>query len=442
MVYEPKFERGLSITHSSGAGRTVLIVALASGLALTLAVFSQAALNVKLVSRTSSGTPANGTSYATVPTALSHDGKKVAFQSRAGNLPGGDGATSQGYVRNLSTGRTRLVSKDKDGNPSGSDVQMQGISANGRFATFQGTGAGLPGANGQTQVWVYDLKTGRITIASRANDGSVGDASSFDSTLSSDGRWLVFSSTASNLPQGNAAGTLVYVRDLEKRKTILVSRAKDGGPASGSLYGQTISSDGRRVAFYSRDEELPGGDGLTEHVYVRYLDRQETRLVDRNKEGKKANADGGNASISGNGRFVVFESGATNLPGQTGNQVYVRDLRRGKTLVAGRNNRGEPQDGYAEFAHLSGSGRYVQFVTDADNLPGGSGVTYPLVYIRDMREGRTRLVSRTAGGEAADAEATEGSISLDGRWVAFDSAADNLGGNPLYQNVFRVGPIG
>jgi len=430
------------ITHSSATRRTVLIVALASGLAVAMAVFSQAALNVNLVSRTSGGAPANGPSNATVPTALSHDGRKVAFQSRAANLPGGDGATTQGYVRNVPTGRTRLVSKDNNGNPSGSAVQMQGISANGRFVTFQGTGAGLPGANGQSQVWVYDLKRGRVAIASRANDGSVGDAASYDSALSADGRRVAFTSIASNLPYGNAPGTLVYVRDLEKRKTILVSRAKDGGPATGNLYGQTISSDGRRVAFYSSNADLPGGDGVTQHVYVRYLDRQETRLVDRNNNGEKANADSYNASISGNARFVVFESQGTNLPGQTGNQVYVRDLGRGKTRLAGRNNRGEPQDGYAEFAHLSGSGRYVQFVSSADNLPGGSGATYALVYTRDMREGRTRLVSRTAGGEVADAEATEGSISLDGRWVAFDSVADNLGGNPLYSNVFRVGPLG
>jgi Tol biopolymer transport system component len=432
----------LSITHSSAAWRTILIVALAGSLTLAIAVFSQAALNVKLVSRTSSGTPANGTSNATVPTALSHDGAKVVFQSRASNLPGGDGATSQGYVRNVSTGRTRLVSKDKDGNPSGSHVQMQGISANGRFVTFQGTGVGLPGANGQSQIWVYDLNKGRIAIASKANDGTVGDGPSYDSTLSADGRRVAFASNASNLPRGDAPVPLLYVRDLETRKTILVSKANDGGPASGSLFGQTISSDGRRVAFYSSNADLPGGDGLIQHVYVRYLDRQETRLVDRNNNGEKANTDSYNASISGNARFVVFESQATNLPGQTGNQVYVRDLERGKTLLAGRNNQGEPQDGYAEYAHLSGSGRYVQFVTDADNLPGGSGATYPLVYSRDMRAGRTRLVSRTAGGEVADGEATEGSISLDGRWVAFDSAADNLGGNPLYQNVFRVGPIG
>src|SRR4029079_12066677 len=101
---------------------------------------------------------------------------------------------------------------------------------------------------------------------------------------------------------------------------------KEGAPATGNLYGQTISSDGRRVAFYSSDAGLPGGDGVAQHVYVRDLADKTTRLVDRNKNGEKANADSYNASISGNGLFVIFESGATNMPGQTGNQVYVRDL--------------------------------------------------------------------------------------------------------------------
>jgi len=409
--------------------------------ALTLTVVAQAAVAPQLVSRTTGGAPANGNSTAAVGTVISGDGKLIAFGSSAPNLPGGDGVTRQAYVRNMGTGTTRLVSKDDSGHRSGSFVQTNGISANGRFVTFQSTGTGLPGANGQTQVWVHDLQTGRTRIASRGNTGSPGNDQSSDSALSADGRRVAFSSRASNLPAGNGSDPRVYIRDRRTQRTILVSRAPDDSPAKGNLYGQTISSNGRRVTFYSNDPNLPGGDGTTDHVYVRDLTTGTTKLVDRNNQGQRANANSYNASISGDGRFVVFESGATNLPGQTGNQIYIRNLESGRTLLAGRNSAGQPQDGYAEFAHLSQSGRYLQFSSDADNLPGGVGVTYSLTYLRDLVTGKVRLVSKTAGGNRPDGEATQGSISSDGRWAAFDSNADNLGGDPLYQNVFRAGPL-
>jgi hypothetical protein len=98
------------------------------------------------------------------------------------------------------------------------------------------------------------------------------------------------------------------------------------------------------------------------------------------------------------------------------------------------------QTGYAEFAHLSGSGRYLQFNADGANLPGGDGST-TFTYVRDLRRGKTRLASRAPGGGAPDEEAQNGSISADGRFVAFESGADNLGGNTLYLQVFRSGPL-
>jgi Tol biopolymer transport system component len=322
-------------------------------------------------------------------------------------------------------------------------VDANGISASGRYVGLEGIGAGLPGANGQEQVWVRDRKAGRTKLVSRANDGAPGDLGSSDPALSATGRFVVFRSSASNLPGAAPGESRVYVRDLKRRRTVLVSKANDGTAVSGSLYGQTISADGRRVTFYSADKDLPGGNGVDSHVYVRYRKRGRTILADRTSGGLVADADGGNSSISGNGRFVIFESGATNLPsaGASSNQVYVRDLKRQKTRLAGRNSAGEPQDGYAEFAHLSGSGRYAQFVSPGSNLPGGDGST-PQVYIRDMRRGKTRLASKASNGAPADAEATDATISLDGRWVVFESYADNLGGNTAVQQVFRAGPFG
>jgi len=395
---------------------------------------SQAAPSSKLVSKSSAGVPASAHSDVAQATAISGDGRFVAFSSAAANLPGGNGSTQQVYVRDVKTGKTRLVSKNNDGDPAGSSVGDGAISANGRYVGFSGTGAGLPGATAHSQVWVHDRKRGKTILVSRAANGAPANLHASSPSLSARGRAVSFESHATNLP-GGGLESRVFVRDLNRGKTILASRESAGDPAFGAVYGQSISSDGRRVAFYSDDPELPGSGT---HAYMRDLDRAKTFVADRNSAGAIGDDEGYNPSISGNGRFVIFESRATNLPGAgaSSNQVYVRDMKRKKTRLVGRTNSGDPQDGYAEFAHLSGSGRYAQFVSSAMNL-AGAGQTQ--VYVRDLRRRKTKLVSRAANGDPADQAAQNGSISQDGRWTVFESSADNLGGNTALQQVFRAG---
>ena len=426
----------MSRFRKRGTTALVAVTALAA-----LVAASQAAPRTQLVSRTSAGVAANGHSDAGEATALSGSGRFVVFDSTAANLPGGDGATRRIYVRDARTGKTRLVSKDNAGDPLVSPADNPGISASGRFISYDSAGVGLPGANGFSQVWLYDRKRKRTKLVSRANSGAAADADSRDPSASANGRRIAFTSSASNLP-GATGDSQVYVRDLKRGRTILASKDGSGTGASGSLYGQTISASGRRVTFYSSDPDLPGSSGFDSNVYVRDLKRGRTILASRAPGGAPANGNTGNSSISGNGRFVAFESSATNLPGAgaSSNQVYVRDLKRGRTKLGGRNSAGQVQTGYAEFAHLSGSGRYLQFNADGANLPGGDGST-TFTYVRDLRRGKTRLASRAPGGGAPDEEAQNGSISADGRFVAFESGADNLGGNTLYLQVFRSGPL-
>ena len=409
------------------------------------AISAQGAFHLTVVSRTSGGVAANG--YSTTEGAggaISHDGRMAAFESDAANLPHGDGSTFRCYVRNLETGRTRLVSVTSKGVPATGDTASPAISANGRLVAFYGDGNGLPGANGQGQVWVHDLKTGTTRLASRANNGdpATGGNSAYPS-LSGDGRFVAFESYASNLPGAEASTDLVYIRDLKEGKTLVGSRTGAGSSAFGDVYGQPLSSDGRRLAFFANDADLPhGGDGF-DHVYVRDRGSGNVRLVDRTSNGTVANGESDDVSISGGGRFVAFDSEANNLPGGSGpgEQSYLRDLKRGKTKLVSQSSAGQPQDGYAYYPHVSGDGRYVAFYADGSNLPGGDGST-DQIYLRDMRKGKTRLISKAADGDPANAYAEYPSVSLDGRWVLFYSGATNLGGNPSNQNVFRAGPIG
>jgi TolB protein len=426
------------------ARHRVILAATSVVVILGLAAPSGAATRAALVSRTTGGMAANGNSSVGPGGALSGNGKLVVFHSRAANLPGGDGVTDRAYVRNMSTGTTRLVSKANDGSPANGSVRDPAISADGRFVVFTGTGSGLPGANGHFQVWIRDLSAGKTRLVSRSDDGEPGDGNSGGNSpgVSAHGRFVVFPSYAANLPGGDGTGR-VYVRDVERGTTILVSRTNGGAPAEGYIYGQAISGDGRFVTFQSSDPDLPGGDGHT-HIYLRDLERRRTILIDRKTNGAIADGDSNYPSISADGRFVEFESDASNLPGvaEPGNyQVYLRDRISKTTKLVSRNTAGAPQDGGAFSGHISSDGRYVAFIADGTNLPGGHGAT-ALVYLRDMKEKRTRLLSKAADGSPADGPSQDPSISNDGRFVAFMSLADNLPGNDDYTNVIRAGPVG
>jgi Tol biopolymer transport system component len=405
-----------------------------------LALSVQAAIRSRLASQTSNETPANGHSYVGNGGVLSGDGSRLAFASRADNLPGGDGSTYQMYVRDFTRGRTTLVSKDNNGDPAEAEVTAGAISANGRFVVFYGQGDGLPGGNETvSQVWIHDLKTGTTRLVSKGTDGEPGDAPSSEPAVSATERFVTFYSAASNFP-GHDGDTHVYVRDMVRGKSIVASKTNGGQPAYGLSYGQAISSTGRYVAFESFDSDLPGGDGVIEHIYLRDLERRRTILIDRATGGSPADSNSYYPTVSANGGFVAFESDAGNLPGADGvhRQIFLRDVEREKTLLMSRNDAGEAQNGTAEFGQVSGSGRYVAFYANATNLLGGAPEQ---VYVRDRREKTIRLASRAGNGDPADEGVAQPSISANGRWAAFYTGANNLGGNTDYDNAFRAGPI-
>lgn len=426
--------------------RISIVAALGAFLALAIAAQAMGAISARLVSVTSSEVSADGYSATSIGGNVSGNGRYVAFDSNAINLPGGNGTRFLTYLRDNRTGTTSLMSKNNKGRaPSGAAV-VGGMSSNGDIVTFEGSGTGLPGADpDNTEVWVRDRSANRTILVSRANNGDPADGEdSVQPSASATGRYVAFDSAATNLPTGgtHAAIPRMYVRDLKRGHTTLVSRTSSGQPAFAFLCGQSISADGSRVVFRSKDPSLPGANGF-DHIYMRNLGTGHTTLIDRRSDGVVASGDDSDCpSISPNGRFVVFSSFATNLPGVTGGnaQVFRRDTQRNKLALVSRTTAEEPVNGSAVYGQPSSGGRYVTFEARATNLPG-SNASYAQVYVRDLRLGRTLLLSRTAGGEAGNADSSQASISADGRWASFRSVASNLGATPPDYSVFRAGPI-
>ena len=221
-----------------------------------------------------------------------------------------------------------------------------------------------------------------------------------------------------------------YVRDLKTNKTELVSRLSGGDPASGGYSEDaSISADGRKVAFESDATNLPGANGTDYQVYLRNRDTGKTSLVSKTNGGTPSDADSDDPAITPNGRMVAFESDSSNLPGGLGgdSQAYIRNLKENKTILVSRNSAGDPGDDTSGDVSPSGNGRFVAFESYASNLPGSLGPTYEQVYLRDRKTGKTTLISKTSGGDPATGGYSENaSVSADGRFVQFESEATNL----------------
>jgi Tol biopolymer transport system component len=317
------------------------------------------------------------------------------------------------------------------------------IAADGRFVAFHSGATNLhpDDADGLWDVFVRDLEAGTITLASRASGaaGTKGNGSSFAAAISADGRFVAFASNASNLDSADPDSTFdVFVRDLEAGTTRLASRASGPAGAKGNAGSEapTISADGRFVAFESVASNLDPADGdATDDVFVRDLEAGTTALVSRapGATGGKGNGSSRRPRISAGGRFVAFDSVASNLhpdDGDPSDDVFVRDLEANTTALASRAAGAagaKGNDGSFEPA-ISPDGRFVAFHSLASNLHSDDADATLDVFARDLQAGTTTLASRVTGsaGAKGDGDSYEPAISADGRFVAFTSLASNL----------------
>jgi Tol biopolymer transport system component len=191
--------------------------------------------------------------------------------------------------------------------------------------------------------------TTRVSVDSQGAQGNgwSGPASS----ISADGRFIAFASYATNLVAGDTNGYMdVFVHDRQTGETTLVSVDSQGLQGNGTS-GENIiciSADGRFVVFDSLASNLVSGDlnGL-EDVFVHDRETGETTLVSVDSQGTQGNGDSFGGSISADGRFVVFDSLASNLvPGGTngGGDVFMHDRKTGETTIVSTDSQGAPGD--------------------------------------------------------------------------------------------------
>jgi Tol biopolymer transport system component len=383
------------------------------------------------VSVRSSGAEADKASSSA---SMSADGRYVAFASDAKDLVLGDtNDLPDVFVHDMQTGSTIRVSIGSAGEQGDGDSGAPRISADGRYVVFQSTATNLVPSDGNaaSDVFVRDLQANTITRVSVDSSGAEANGGSFAPAISSDGRFVAFQSDATNLVEGDTnAATDVFVRDLVAGTTVRVSVSSSAGEGDGPSTTPSISGDGRFVAFQSLATDLvPGDTNQASDVFV--YDRQQARIhqVSLNSLGLEGDAASVEPSISADGRWAAFVSSATNLVHGDLNghdDVFVRDLQAGETTRASLSSSGAEGDGDSAWPAISADGRFVAFESLAANLVPEDGNDAKDVFLRDRWTAATSRVSVDSSGTEANGDSYGAAIPADAREIAFTSAASNL----------------
>jgi len=423
---------------------------------LLLIVMTCACTWTEHISVNSSGVQSNDVSHFPK---ISGNGRYVAFTSYGDNLVSGDtNNVWDVFIRDVREGTTSRANLDKDGQeivPFRFPGWNASLSANGLLVAFQSDDSQVVNSdfNNVSDIFVRDRLAGTTTRVSVDSFGNEGNARSFSSRLSDDGRYVVFSSDATNLVPGDTNGARdVFVHDRNTGVTTRVNVDSAGNQANGLSSSPRISGDGRYVAFASNSDNLVGGD--TNNVKDVFLHDRVTGSTVRVSVGYGGESDGPSYTpeLSTNGRSISFMSDATNLVAGDTNGVRDVFLRRIGIIssttsrvnvdsAGNQANAGVGEDGIFYSHSMSGDGRYIGFYSDADNLVEGDTNSVSDVFIRDTVKSVTRRVSTNSSGEETTGtypSSFDPSISKDGRYIAFTSRAMNLvNAEPnLYPNVY------
>jgi Tol biopolymer transport system component len=396
-----------------------------------------------------SSTGAQANDFSPVGATVSADGRFVAFTSDATNLVAdSSNGHTQVFVRDRLLGTTSLVSVSSGGALANQDSYEPAISADGRFVAFSSYATNLvPGATTYARdMFVRDMVAGTTELVSVSSSGAEAMCSpsvicNQQPAISADGRFVAFTSCASNLVPGDTNDRCdVFVRDRVNGSTGRVSvpngAVGQAGQGNGSSYAPSISADGRFVAFTSCASNLVPGDtnGRCDE-FVRDRSKARTGRVSISTRGAQGNRSSRYPSISADGRFVAFTSNASNLvAGDTNHtwDVFLRDRGRGTTSRNSVSSTGAQANNSSALVSVSVSadGRYVAFPSLASNLvPHDTNGSYD-VFVRDRATHTTGLVSASSTGVEGDGGGHIGStgpaLAANGGFVVFESDATNL----------------
>ncbi len=352
--------------------------------------------NVELVSR-SKDSKTFATFYGSVAPAVGgviatgvNEGQYITYMTSWNVDPKHGGKNRQIIWFNRGNGQTALVSRGLDGFGANKDSYEPVINSRGYEVAFESSATNLvpKDVNNASDVFMWSLMTDQMHCIT-----CEGNSHSSAASISGNAGFIAFQSNASNLTpgvEGNST-TNVYVKNTVTGETILISKDPKTGKGVGGMY-PSISEDGSRIAFYSNSDKLVDGDT--------------NRLWD----------------------IFIWESGNPNLK------------RISLTASGAERNQGNESTSRVVKPTISGNGKFVTFATTATNMIGDETTPIQQVYVADIETGAIVRASQTEGGIIADkdspiAQGDRIAISYNGKWIAFPTAATNLGGNVILKNL-------
>jgi len=417
-----------------------------NGLTLLLALATGETCYADLVRIARSNQTVQGNAGSSNPS-INATGSLVAFESNADNWVAADtNGVTDIFVKNLNTDKVVRISTDASGTQANGASFGPALSANGRYVVFSSAATNLVIGDNNDAVDVFrkDLQTGATIRVSTDSRGIQADGASDSATISANGRFVAFASDAGHLVADDTnAARDVFVKDLKTGKLACVSCNADGLLGNRHSLSPSINSSGRLVAFASLADNLVTGDSNSaSDIFVKNVATGALFRVTTNALGEEADGYSLAPAISGNGRYLVFYSTANNLIANGGNfrsDIYIKDLKTGALANLSTNAQGELADAFSFNPAISANGRYVAFYSYASNLAAGDSNSSADIFVKNLKSGAvTRLFDGSLSERVAD-KFTKPAVNGNGRFVAFESEVSTLVANDTNHagDVFR-----
>ena len=373
---------------------------------------------------------------------ISADGRHVVFSSAADNLvPGDTNQAADIFVYDRETRTTELISVTEDGAPANNASGEPGISANGRWVVFSSIATNLVAEdkNGLLDIFLHDRETGSTVLVSEALDGGSGTMMSMGPSISANGRWVSFTSFADNLVPRTDEHTGADTADTNDRGDIFVYDRLGGGIRRVSLSSEGeqgnhnsgfsgISADGRWAVFWSLADNLVPGAGRG--IYLRDRATGTTHWI----------ADGQAPTISPDGRWIGFLSVLSDLAPGDPLCAVLHDRQADTVTVLGAYAQGGIDGAPSEAVRFSPDNAWLTFQSTfrSPDSMGDGGEWGQQVWLREQESGTLTLISVAPDGSPGNSISASASLSSGGRWIAYQSLADNLvaGHSNGYMDIF------
>lgn len=367
---------------------------------------------------------------------ISFDGKIIAFSSQATNLiPFDENGQPDAFVRNRALGTTRRISNGLLGHEANGPSRDTSIAGEGRYVAFWSAAANLVigDTNNRGDIFVYDRETQIITRVSVTHDGGEANGTSLNPSISADGRFVAFESLATNLVPGDTNGVIdVFIRDRDLQTTIRASVSHlDGEQGNGPSVEPAMSTDGRWVAFTSTASNLVALDNNgVDDVFIHDRVTDETLRVSVSSQGIEGDGRSNEPHIGGDGgQFIVFKTESTTFSDFDDNgeaDIYMHDRRAGTTILVSLSLGGSIGNSSSNNPVITEDGTLVAFDSRSTNLVPLDTNDRPDVFLRDLVEGTTRIVSVSREGVQAEFGSTRPDITAAGEFIVFESKSGGL----------------